>query len=55
MYSQLPRQKGFFNLLDIRLIILNPIIRYGLFDSAHQTLTLLTFAGSLYFLTTKTL
>lgn len=35
------------------LIILNPIIRYGLFDSAHQTLTLLTFAGSLYFLTQK--
>tara|TARA_B100001057_G_scaffold501275_1_gene623019 strand:+ start:24346 stop:25683 length:1338 start_codon:yes stop_codon:yes gene_type:complete len=31
-------------------IILNPIIRYGLFDSAHQTLTLLTFVLCLLFL-----
>ena len=36
-------------------IILNPIIRYGLFDSAHQTLTLLTFVLSLLFLRKKNL
>ena len=30
------------------LFILNPIIKYGLFDSAHQTILLLQFAASLY-------
>lgn len=47
-----PKKLFLLNIIT-SLIILNPIIKYGLFDASHQTLTILQFSISFYFLRKK--
>ena len=52
IFNILNIQKKLYLILSVSiLVLLNPILKWGIFDAAHQTLTLPAFSLSMYFLT----